>query len=169
MDDPPPVRGGQRVGELDAEVQHLPQEQAAGLRSQRPAQIFPAQQLGNDEQPPVVHVGIEDHGDAWMLQPRGDRRLPDEPADLLLVGIGVPQHLDRHVPAEPKVAPAPHLAHPAAPQPAVKTVSASQNSPGFHPNAPSSASPAKQMIRPGKPGRTKGQRGIPLPRGARRR
>ena len=112
MDDALGVRDAQRVGELDADVEHLGDlHRPAGHAL---AERLAAQQLHHDERRRLVHADVVDGADAGMAQGAGRAGFEPESIERLLILDGVGgQDLQRHLPAQPFVLGQIHDAHPA--------------------------------------------------------
>ena len=97
MDDPPPVRGRQRVGDLRTHHQRVPRRHSAAREPRR--QRLPLHVLHDHVRSAGgIDAGVVDGTDVWMVE-RGDRaRFLYETARQRLVGGGRRfDELDRHV------------------------------------------------------------------------
>ena len=116
MHDARPMRLGQAVGELRAEVEQI--AQGKRTRPEPAPQRLALHQLHDN----VVHAGaagrladVVDVDDVRVIERGGGARLPIQPVQQLGIRAGA-EHLDRHRPAQPRIASAVDLAHAARAQ-----------------------------------------------------
>ena len=115
MDDPLRVRGLERLGDSDPEVQHLLPGQPP--RVQQLAQRLALEQLHHDEGPAGVVADVVDRADVRVVEPGGDARLALEPLERPGLGEQVRrEHLDRHRALQTQVLGPVDGAHPARAQ-----------------------------------------------------
>ncbi len=112
MDDPLGVRGGERVGDLDRELDRgLDLHRfAADVLLERPA----LQQLHDDEPPPLPLADVVDRADVRVVERRGGARLAQVAVDgFRVLGALLGNELQRDVAMEASVLGLPDDAHPA--------------------------------------------------------
>ena len=83
VDDARAMRGVQRVGNLDAHVEH--RVQAQRTRGEPILQRRPLQILHDDERSPVLLADVVDRADIRVVQRRRGLRFPREPAQRLWI------------------------------------------------------------------------------------
>ena len=103
MDDTAGVNGGERIEDLDAEIECALRRQRTGL--QQFVERLPLEQLANQKDVAILLAGIMNGADVGMADQRGDARLALE--SLTRAGLTREfgqQDLDRHVAVEAQIA-----------------------------------------------------------------
>jgi hypothetical protein len=115
MDNPFCVRGVQRVGHLNRQVEPLIRPDRLGRDAL--AQRLPFQQLHRQERPSLVFADIVNDANVGMVQGRGSPRFALEPLERCMIsGVIIRQKLERDGSAQPRVFGLVHHPHAACPE-----------------------------------------------------